>query len=103
MPSFRLYRMKESARQQFRWSAHTIGVSSAKPRDYEAAGSVEAANPYAVWLAYKDNGNALGLGDILESESGELRIYKYVGFEEAQWQHPEAKTVSVTAGEPDAG
>jgi len=31
------------------------------------------------------------VGDILEMDAGELRIYKYVGFEEAQWQVPEVK------------
>jgi len=30
-------------------------------------------------------------GDLLEAENGALRIYKFVGFEEAQWVLPEAK------------
>jgi hypothetical protein len=40
----------------------------------------------------KDSEDPLQVGDILESESGELRIYKYVGFEEAQWFVPEVKS-----------
>jgi hypothetical protein len=86
--------MKESTRQQFRWAPHTIGITSVKPKDYEPACTVEASTPYAVWIQLKDTPEPLQVGDILESESGELRIYKYVGFEEAQWFVPEVKPVS---------
>ena len=34
----------------------------------------------------------LDVGDLLESESGALRICKYVGFESAAWVIPEAKS-----------
>lgn len=96
MAAYRIYRMKESTRQQFRWAPHTIGVTSAKPKDYELTVTVEAPTPYAVWLQLKDTSDALQVGDILETESGELRIYKYVGFEEAQWVLPELKTGTET-------
>jgi hypothetical protein len=43
-------------------------------------------------MALKDTDTALQVGDILEVEGLELRIYKYVGFEEAQWIMPEVKT-----------
>ena len=59
-----------------------------KPKDYELTVTVEAGTPYAVWIQLKDSAEPLQVGDILESESGELRIYKYVGFEEAQWVSP---------------
>jgi hypothetical protein len=62
-----------------------------KPKDYEQVHAVEASGPYAVWMQLKDSDTPLQVGDILESDSGELRIYKYVGFEEAQWQVVEAK------------
>jgi len=29
------------------------------------------------------------VGDILETELGEIQLYKYVGFEEAKWIVPE--------------
>jgi hypothetical protein len=29
------------------------------------------------------------VGDILENELGEIRLYKYIGFEEAKWVVPE--------------
>lgn len=101
MLAYRIYRMKESTRHQFRWAPHTIGVTNAKPKDYELAETVEAATPYGVWLQLKDTPEPLQVGDILESECGELRIYKYVGFEEAQWVIPEMKTSTETA--PAAG
>ena len=97
---YRIYRMKDSARQQFRWAPHTIGVTAVKPKDYEQIQTTEAPSPYSVWMRLNDSETPLQVGDILESESGELRIYKYVGFEEAQWQVPEVKTAleSTAAG-----
>jgi hypothetical protein len=83
--------MRGAARQQFRWAPHTIGATNVKPKDYEASERVEASGVYAAWLALKDSERALEIGDVLESECGSLRIYKYVGFEEAQWQLPEVK------------
>lgn len=97
MSNYRIYRMKDSARQQFRWAPHTIGITNVKPKDYEAALTVEAPTPYAVWMQLKETPDALQVGDILESGSGELRIYKYVGFEEAQWVVPEIKTAPENA------
>ena len=91
---YRIHRMKESTRQQFRWAPHTIGVTNVKPKDYEPASTVDAATPYAVWIQLKDTSEPLQVGDILESESGELRIYKYVGFEQAQWLVTEVKPVA---------
>ncbi|HYP05812.1 MAG TPA: hypothetical protein VER03_06215 [Bryobacteraceae bacterium] len=94
MSVYRIHRLKESTRQQFRWAPHTIGITNAKPKDYEPGITVEAPTPYAVWIQLKDSQEPLQVGDILESESGELRIYKYVGFEEAQWFVPEVKPVA---------
>jgi hypothetical protein len=92
MAAYRIYRMKDNVRQQFRWAPHTIGVTSVKPKDYELVNTVEAQGVYAVWMALKDTDTPLQVGDILEVEGLELRIYKYVGFEEAQWIMPEVKT-----------
>jgi hypothetical protein len=104
LSTYRIYRMKESTRHQFRWAPHTIGVTSVKQKDYEPGVSIEAATPYAVWIQLKDTQDPLQVGDILESEGGAIRIYKYVGFEEAQWVIPEVKTAPesapVDAGQP---
>lgn len=98
MPVFKIHRLKESAQQQFRWAPHTSGASPVKIKDYEAAGEVEAATPYEAWLKLKGSPEALRVGDLLESETGGLRVCKYVGFEEAAWVIPEPKP----AAEPES-
>ena len=91
MPAYQIHRLKEASRQQFRWAAHASGVSVAKPKDYEKGPLMDAASPYALWMALRGTDDALQLGDLLESpHAGALRIFKYVGFEEARWHVPEA-------------
>ncbi len=85
MPVYQIHRLKETQRQQFRWAPHTSGVTIVKPKDYEKGQVQEAASPYAVWLALRGGQDALALGDLLELESGQLQIFKYIGFEEARW------------------
>ena len=89
MPLYQIHRLKESHRQQFRWAPHTPGITIAKPQDYEKGSPVEGASPYAVWLALRETEQALSVGDLVEIEGGELRILKYIGFEEARWYAPE--------------
>jgi hypothetical protein len=91
MPLYRIYRMKDSPRQQFRWAPHVTGCASLKPRDYEPSGQVEAQNEYDAWRLLRESGEAIAVGDLLESEAAQLRVCKYVGFEPAQWVLPEAK------------
>jgi hypothetical protein len=86
---YKIHRLRESQRATFRSAPHTPGLTQVKPKDYEEAGMVEAANAYAAWVALKGTGEALEVGDLIESEHGELRICKFVGFEEAQWLIPE--------------
>jgi hypothetical protein len=92
MPSFRIYRLKENPSQQFRWAPHVSGATQIKRKDYDEDGAVEAGNEYAAWQVLHPTSQALRVGDLLESESGVLRICKYVGFEEAVWIVPELKT-----------
>jgi len=89
MPAYQIHRLKDAHRQQFRWAPHTSGVMVVKPKDYQKGAIVEAASPYAVWLALRDSEDALLVGDLLELEGVELRIFKYIGFEEARWYVPE--------------
>jgi hypothetical protein len=96
MPAYQIHRLKETSRQQFRWAPHASGVGIAKPKDYEKGPLVEAASPYALWIALRGTEDALQVGDLLELEgTGELRIFKYVGFEEARWYVPEVPTSAV--------
>jgi|SRR5271157_2130643 len=89
MTVYQIHRLRESARQQFRWAPHIAGVTIVKPKDYAASVTVEAESPYAAWLAIRDTDSALQIGDVLETPTAELRIFKYIGFEEARWFVPE--------------
>ena len=90
MPSYRIHRLREAQRQQFRWAPHTNGATGVKTRDYRDGGSVEAPGEYVAWAALDGSDRALAVGDLLEKEDGTLYICKYVGFEEARWVMPEA-------------
>lgn len=88
MRAFRIYRMKDAPRQQFRWASHVSGSSTVKRKDYDESGDLEAPNEYAVWQRLRESGSPLEVGDVLETEAGALLICKYVGFEPAQWWTP---------------
>jgi hypothetical protein len=98
--------MKDQPRQSFRTAAHTAGVASVKPRDYELSGEVEAPSPYSAWSRLRQSDQPLDVGDILEDSSGALRMFKYVGWEEARWQLPEVSSgvdaLPVAVGMPPA-
>lgn len=100
MPLFRIHRMKDNPRQQFRWAPHVSGAANARPKDYEAAGEVEADNEYAAWALLRNSETPLMVGDLLELEAGNLRICKYVGFEEARWVIPEVRPQETPMAEP---
>jgi hypothetical protein len=46
MALYRIYRMKDAARQQFRMAPHVSGAVSVKPKDFEQLGQVEGQNDY---------------------------------------------------------
>jgi len=96
MSSYRIHRLKDHLQQSFRAAPHVSGPATVKPRDYQPGDSpadiIEAPSPYAAFFALKETPSPLVPGDLLESESGVLRIYKFVGFEEAQWVLPETKS-----------
>jgi len=97
MPSFRIHRLKDHLRQNFRFAPHLSGVASVKPRDYEIAGPdqedavVEASSSYAAFFALRESARPVQVGDVLECEDGTLKIFKFVGIEDAQWISPEVK------------
>jgi hypothetical protein len=70
------------------------GAASVKAKDYEQRGDVTGRNEYEAWQSLKESGSPLEVGDLLESENGQLRVCKYVGFEPAQWFIPEPKVHS---------
>jgi hypothetical protein len=95
MATYRIHRLRTHLRQQFRFAPHVSGTAVVKPRDYEPGDSVEAVSPYAAFFALRDSGTPLEVGDLLESAEGKLTIFKFVGFEEAQWPAPEVKPEGV--------
>ncbi len=96
--------MKDQASQQFRWAPHLSGASQVRRKDYDEGATTEAENEYAAWRALRDSGTPLRVGDLLETDAGELSICKYVGFDSAQWILPEVKSglesAPVAAGPP---
>ena len=98
MPSYRIHRLRDHLRQQFRFAPHSSGKAAVKPRDYDPGDLVEAPSPYAAFFARKDLDQPLELGDLLEYPQDTLRIFKFVGFEEAEWVLPEAKVIEAAAG-----
>lgn len=104
MAVYRIFRIKDAPRQQFRWAPHVSGATVVRPRDYEEDATVEAANVYAAWSALHGAPGELRIGDLLAAGDGSLRIVKYVGFEEASWATPEPRLplpeVSAAAGQP---
>jgi hypothetical protein len=95
--------MKDEKRQQFRWAPHTSGATSVKPRDYDDAGALESTNVYSLWAEMKESPEPLEVGDVLELPNGELKIFKYVGFEDARWVLPDVKTGIDLDAPPAAG
>ena len=97
MPMYRIHRLKDHLRQQVRFAPHVSGTATVKPRDYqldeEVAERVDAPTPYSAFFVLRDSATPLDVGDLLEAEDGSLRIFKFVGFEEAQWALPEPKPV----------
>jgi len=89
MPSYRIHHLRDHLRPAFRSAPHVSGTASIKPRDYTAGSTIESSSPYAAFLALRDAGTPLQVGDLLEAEDGSMRICKFVGFEEARWVLPE--------------
>ncbi|HVP00149.1 MAG TPA: hypothetical protein VMT15_18890 [Bryobacteraceae bacterium] len=107
MPSFRIHRLKDHLRQNFRFAPHLAGMAGVKPRDYESPGPdqqddiVEASSPYAAFFALREARRPIQVGDLLECEDGSLKIFKFVGIEDARWVLPEARPEMATP-QPEA-
>lgn len=107
MPQYRIFRMKENDRQRFKIQPHASGTTMVKPREYEEKGVIEAPHHYAAWAILKDTDEPLIVGDILAGPGDEMRVLKYVGFEDAKWAMPEVKSgmehLPPAAGGPATG
>ena len=96
---FRIHRMKEAPRENFRWAPHTSGTAVVKQKDYDTAGEIESLNAYSAWVELRSSERSIQTGDVLEDAAGQLFIAKYVGFEPAQWWTPEVKQSATSASE----
>ena len=101
MPRYRIYRIKHTPGESFRWAAHTGGSATVKLKDYDVGEEVEATSPYAAWKRLRAEGSTLRPGDLLDelnpggTTATKLHIAKYIGFESAQWYVPEPKPEAV--------
>jgi hypothetical protein len=100
MPNYRVYRMKEAPRQHFRWAPHVSGAASVKRKEYQESGQIEATNEYAAWEQLRASEHPLAVGDLLETDTGALRICKYIGFEAAEWVLAPPEPVTAQDEEP---
>ena len=91
MVSFKIHRLREHVSSQFRWAPHTSGPATVKQRDYEIVGEVESTSAYALFNQLRGTPNALRVGDLLELPDGSLKIFKFVGLEDASWFVPPIK------------
>jgi hypothetical protein len=105
---YRVHRIKDQPGEHFRWAAHTGGLATVKPKDYEPASegeTIEAVSPYAAWKQLAGQNMPLRPGDLLEAldpvSGPALQIAKYIGFESAQWFVPEPKPESSAAVHAD--
>ena len=105
MPMYRIHRLKDHLRQQVRFAPHVSGAATVKPRDYHPSDqegeTVDAPTPYAAFFALRDTAAPLEVGDLLEAQDASLHIFKFVGFEQAQWALPEPKPVVYGATNDD--
>lgn len=103
MPSYRIFRLSARQAESFRNKPPKSDAATLKPGCYEAAGSIEAAHPYAAWKILQqgegvdaaegpegDDATAndhapLEIGDVLVPEEGEPLLLNYWGFDAAQW------------------
>ena len=64
MPSYRVYALKDSLRQQFRAAPHVSGSAAVKPKDYDPRGQIDALHEYDAWRLLRESGEPLAVGDL---------------------------------------
>lgn len=100
MASFKIHRLRDSAAAQFRWAPHTSGPAIVKLKDYEpASDAIEASSAYALFNSLRNTDQALQVGDLLELPDATLKIFKYVGLEDATWFVSQANLAAAPTAE----
>lgn len=95
MPNYRVFRLKDNLRANFRQLPHLSGVVQLKPKDYFEDSAITAAgNRYAAWQTLRLSEEPLEVGDALLEDESKLYIAKFVGLEPAEWVLPESHPAS---------
>ena len=115
MPRYRIFYLNDSHITARRESAPKPKGTLLKPRHYEEQGEMEAESPYDVWErlqgeeAEQRGIRKLGVGDAIETESREVLICNFWGFDKAKWRstetnpEPGADPVQPSDASPEAG
>jgi hypothetical protein len=94
MPRYRVFYLRDDLSLRFRELPPASPRKELKARDYELAGEMEAAGPYAVWQALQSPGSEacplavrrpFAVGDAVEQVEGQLQLCVFGGFEDAAW------------------
>lgn len=105
MPRYRIFYLKDSVARTFREAGPKPQPYLLRRHDYEQGSEIEASNPYEAWKrsqgqqAEGPEDRRMDVGDALESESSELLIMNFWGFDEARWEGAEEPA---RAGAPDS-
>jgi hypothetical protein len=89
MPCYRLFFLRDRYVSSYREGPPHTKPYQLRIRDYEEGGEAKAATPYAAWKSLRNHSDArrsFGVGDALESDTGELLVLNYWGFDVAHWQ-----------------
>ena len=103
MPIFRIYWLADSHLDAFRQKAPRNGPEPVRIKHYEEGGEIDAVSLYDAWLRLQGDApergerRPFGVGDILESETGDALICRYWGFEPAAWVDTERKELPTEA------
>lgn len=110
MARYRIFYLKDSHITARREGPPKSKDTLLQPRHYEEQGELEAESPYDVWErlqgeeAERRGIRKLGVGDAIETETREVLICNFWGFDRAKWRSPEShpESLSDSASRSDA-
>ena len=94
---YRVLLLKDSKVPAYREASPREGKYRLHRSHYEPAGEIEAPSPYSAWQRLQEKESArrgfrpLGVGDALESDGAALVVCNFWGFDQAEWQIPQAE------------
>ena len=113
MARYRIFYLKDSQIAPRREGPPKPKGTTLQPRHYEEQGELEADSPYDLWgrlqgeEAEQRGIRKLGVGDAIETESRQVLICNFWGFDPAEWRsaetHPEPGAESGSGNDPPEG